>query len=244
MHTLAVDFGNTSIKAASFENHRISMLKIFNSVDELVNDNSFLAQHSHAVIGSVTQQHLYFIESAGAALSCYLFKNLVPYPVSISYETPDTLGEDRLAAAIGAAALYPGKPVLSIDCGTCIKYNLVNQNAVFEGGAISPGLRMRFKALHHFTDKLPLVEPSDESIDLIGKSTANSILSGVIIGASTEIDGVIQEYKNRIAELVVVITGGDAPFFAKRLKNKIFAQPNLVLTGMDFALTHYIEKNS
>ncbi len=150
---------------------------------------------------------------------------------SIDYETPETLGADRLANISGAMAQMPGKNLLVIDCGTCITYSLLFQNA-FIGGSIAPGRRMRFQALHKFTGMLPEVEVSDSLTRLAGQSTAESIQSGVQRAILLETDAMIHAYHEQYEELQVILTGGDYSFFENNLKSRIFALPELTRIGL------------
>jgi type III pantothenate kinase len=160
-------------------------------------------------------------------------------PLKKNYNSPDTLGADRIAAAVGANGLFPDKDVLVIDMGTCITYDLVEKEGVFQGGIISPGVRMRFNALHTLTRKLPLVEPVD-SAALLGKSTVGAMQSGVMNGVLAEIAGIIERYRHENPTLCVVTCGGDAPFFESKLKHPIFAVPEVVLIGLNRILSYNV----
>lgn len=160
-----------------------------------------------------------------------------PTPVVNKYKTPQTLGLDRLAAVAGAIALYPSESILVIDAGTCITYEFVNAVGEYFGGGISPGLRIRFKALKKYTGKLPYLKKQD--IDyLIGGNTTESILSGVINGTAGEINHIISRYREMHPDLRVLVTGGDARFFESYLKSPIFVVPNLVLFGLNKILLY------
>jgi type III pantothenate kinase len=141
------------------------------------------------------------------------------------------MGADRLAIASAAVHLFPGKNNLAIGLGTCITFNFINTFHQFIGGSISPGLEMRLKALQHYTAKLPLVK-ADWNVPLIGYDTATNIQSGVVLGMAKEIDGIIEEYNERFGNFNVLLTGGDIPFFQPHLKNKIFADPDLIFKGL------------
>ncbi|MDZ4664711.1 MAG: type III pantothenate kinase [Bacteroidota bacterium] len=243
MAHLALDFGNTCIKAGSFFGNKLQKTRSFSNINELISENQFVLAHSHAIICSVTDDHLKFTEHFGGSLAHTVFTSQTSIPIKNLYQTSATLGSDRLAAAIGAYSLDPNTDVLSIDCGTCIKYNFVNQKNEYLGGAISPGLQMRFKALQHFTNKLPLVEINESYDKLIGQNTNESILSGVIFGTIKEIKGIIEEYQQKYPHIKIVITGGDGNFFAKHLKkNSIFTHQNLVLEGLNHILNFTLEK--
>jgi type III pantothenate kinase len=155
-----------------------------------------------------------------------------PVPVINLYKTPQSLGKDRIAAVTGAWSLFPGKNILVIDAGTCITYDFLTKNGEYLGGGISPGIRMRFRAMHTFTGKLPLIEPGDFD-ELIGRSTDESLLSGVNNGVTAEIRELIRLYTDKFDELMVVITGGDHQFLHNKLKINIFAVPDLVLLGLN-----------
>jgi len=161
-------------------------------------------------------------------------------PVINKYETPETLGNDRLAAVAAAAQMYPEKNCLVIQAGTCITFDLINHKKEYFGGAISPGIDMRLKALHNFTGKLPLIERGEESA-LIGHTTETSIISGVLNGIIEEVDGIIGRYHKKYPDLMVILSGGDMKYFDKRLKNNIFALPNIVLTGLNIILNYNFE---
>ena len=163
-------------------------------------------------------------------------------PVSINYKTPETLGNDRIAGVCGASALFRGINILVIDAGTCITYDFIDKDKNYFGGGISPGIDIRFRALNTFTGNLPLVNRTD-NFDLIGDSTEGSIRSGVLNGVIAEIEGVIKRYKDRFGQLKIIFTGGDTIFFDKRLKNDIFALPNLVLVGLNEILDFSINKS-
>jgi len=235
---LTIDLGNTRVKAALFKERELLELKVYPSLKDLSIDKAFYCQANHCMVASVVDS----IESISDVLKGitgvenYSVKK--PSPLKNLYKNPDTLGTDRFAASVGAFSLYPNKNVLVIDAGTCLKFNFTNEKNEFLGGAISPGLQMRFKALQHFTDKLPLVEFDENYNKLIGQTTNESILSGVMNGILQETDGIIIEYKRAYPDLTIVVTGGDAGFFAKHLKNRIFTHPNLVLIGLNETLIY------
>jgi type III pantothenate kinase len=174
----------------------------------------------------------------------YLLKSTTPVPLTKLYDTPETLGADRVAAAIGAKVLYPEKNCLVIDMGTCITYDLVDADDNFHGGIISPGVRMRFKAMNTFTKRLPLLEPEGipEGIpELIGKNTKHAMQSGVMNGLLAEINGLIEEYDKVLTNINVIFCGGDATYFANRIKNPNFVVPELVLIGLNRILEYNVE---
>jgi type III pantothenate kinase len=156
------------------------------------------------------------------------FKNLVKAP---------GLGPDRLCAAIAARAMFPDNPALAIDAGTCLKFDFVSADAVYHGGSISPGLQMRFDAMHRGTGKLPLLIPGKTAPTLNGKNTEEAMRSGAQLGMAIEIEGRIEHYLKQYPDLKVVITGGDIKHLPMSAKNNIFAEPNLVLNGLFILLS-------
>lgn len=162
-------------------------------------------------------------------------------PIGNLYETPETLGKDRLAAAVGANELFPDQNLLIIDAGTAITYDLVSEKNQFVGGNISPGLQMRFKALNHFTGKLPLISYSDD-FQTIGKNTTDAIRAGVQNGILFEIDQTIDLFNRNYQNLQIVMTGGDSIFFDKKLNYSIFVHFNLTLIGLNRILEHNAKK--
>lgn len=157
-------------------------------------------------------------------------------PFKLNYHTPQTLGDDRIAAVAAAFKLYPNKNVLIIDSGTCITYDLIDDKAVYNGGAISPGIKMRFKALHEMTGGLPYIEFEDQIIEFPGKSTEDSIKNGVLNGMIHEAQSFIDDLSNKYEELIVLIGGGDRKYFETNLKGNIFARENLILEGLNSIL--------
>ncbi len=158
-------------------------------------------------------------------------------PFAIEYKTPKTLGKDRIAVVAGASYLYPHKDVLVVDAGTAITFEFISKDGIYKGGNISPGLQMRYKALNHFTSKLPLIEFT-EQYNLLGASTNEAIQSGIQHGLLFEVEGYIQHLEKKHPEIVILFTGGDADFFVKKLKKRIFVHFNLVLTGLNRILEY------
>lgn len=231
---LVIDCGNTRIKYGVFTDNQL----IENG---LINDsiNTILERHPSilkAIIASVTQEHLVILPKLQHLKQSHLFTNKLNLPIENLYETTQTLGSDRLAASIGAFTLHPNSNVLTIDAGTCIKYNFVNEQNQFIGGAISPGLSMRLKALHQFTNALPLIDFDENYENLTGKNTKDSILSGALIGAVCEVESMIQQYQNAYSILKIVFTGGNANYLCKQLKNRFFADEHLILKGLNAVL--------
>ena len=170
------------------------------------------------------------------------FDHQTAVPIENLYESKDTLGLDRLAAAVGGISLFPGKELLVIDAGTAITFDLIDKNNRFLGGNISPGLKTRFRALHEFTKKLPAIEIADQWPD-IGKTTEEAIRAGVQNGMIFEIDGMIDHVRKDWPECQVILTGGDLFFFDKKLKNTIFVKFEITLIGLNRILEYNAEKN-
>lgn len=197
-------------------------------------------QVEQALIASVVSHQLFEELQKEVKFPVYNLSHNTRLPFEMDYLTPETLGLDRIALAAAAVSKYPGQDCLVIDAGTCITYDMVNRAGKFLGGAISPGVQMRFKALQHFTARLPL-GGREYWKDMIGKSTHESIASGVINGTINEVSGTINQYAGRFPQLITVLTGGDAPLFDGLLKNTIFAAPDLLLEGLNHILDYHAE---
>lgn len=230
---LVIDIGNTRIKAGLFQQKELLLQKNYSGIQELAADSQVCLPARKAIICSVIDSDLSEFKFLNHYKPLIHFSYKTPIPIKNLYTSPSTLGSDRIAAAVGANALFPSANLLAIDTGTCLKYNFVNKKNEFVGGAISPGLQMRFNALHHYTEKLPLLACDENFNHLIGTTTHDSILSGVINGIIQETDGIIEEYKKCYPDLTILVSGGDTAFFAKRLKNRIFAHPHLVMQGLN-----------
>lgn len=236
---LVIDFGNTFQKLARFEGKALTDVVVFQNLtpDELLTFILDKGPFERSILSAVTAIDERFFDILKHTTDYTDFSEDMPLPVTLKYETPATLGKDRIAASAAAVALWPDQDVLTIDAGTCITYDLTSHNREYLGGAISPGLSMRLKALHNFTGQLPLIE-LEEFHELTGTSTRDSILSGVVQGTVEEILGFTRRYRDLYPGLVVALTGGDHKFLHNHLKNSIFAVPNLVLTGLNEILDH------
>lgn len=228
---LVIDIGNTRTKAGLFINNGIhKVLVVDDPMDELFASLEDFSPKS-VIISSVKKEvslvSSYWKEKA----QVLVLDEYTSLPVKNKYGTPATLGKDRLAAVIGARFLHSDGPVLAIDAGTCITYDVLTADNEYLGGNISPGATMRFKSLNAFTDALPLVKEYNPEA-LFGNDTTSSISTGVINGLACEIDGVIGEYEAAFPGLKTVICGGEARYFVNHIKKKIFANQNLVLLGL------------
>ena len=239
---LCIDQGNTFTKASIFTDDNLTAAESFSQhdADAAIDNLVQTYQPKGAIVCSVTH---------GATALTTRLQDKIEYvhsltahshlPIMNAYGSPDTLGADRIALAVGAQASFPDSNVLAISLGTCITYNFVQKNKAFRGGIISPGVAMRLKAMHEFTDKLPLVQ-ADGDLLLLGYDTDTSMRSGAINGALAELDGVIEAFKAQYADFNAVLTGGDAPIFANKLKSKIFADPDLLMKGLQLILKHNV----
>lgn len=238
---LIIDVGNTRIKTAVFEDGKLIHNESITKESFASDAKAIIKKYecNNAIISSVGSVNKSQIADLRAKINLIELDYNTKVPFVNQYGTPKTLGVDRIALVSSAISSYPNKNVLIIDAGTCITYDFVNQEGNYYGGAISPGLQMRYKSLHVFTDKLPLLEPS-EIVELVGNSTEKSIHSGVINGVIDEIDGIINQYRKKNADLTVVLTGGDVNFLSNKLKNGIFANPNFLLEGLNTILTYNI----
>jgi len=244
---LIIDIGNSRIKVASFDNGIIQS-KNYCSDNELLGllDNLFSSEKNveKVLVSSVKEFDLELDNYLNSQCKkSYYLSNHLSIPIEIAYKSPQSLGADRIALAVGASKLHPNQNVLVIDAGTCVTYDFVSAEGLYLGGGISPGLHMRFKALNEFTGRLPLVDVK-ENADLIGVDTESSIRSGVVNGMLKELDGIIEAYQKRYPSLKVLLTGGDCNFFDKKLKNSIFADADLLLKGMHYILEHHVKIDS
>ena len=235
---LIVDVGNTFMKLAVFQRQKLmfeNRIEEKNFLKEITKIFKKYPDISHAIVSSVSKCPEEDIKALSVFCKVHLLTNNSIVPFQSKYTTPKTLGMDRVALVTAAFYNHTSDNTLIIDAGTCITYDFINEDSEYLGGAISPGIQMRFKALNEFTARLPLIETS-ESVSLIGNSTESSIASGVLNGVAMEIDGIIDEYQKKFKDLTVILTGGDSHFLSKRLKNTIFANPKILLEGLNYIL--------
>ncbi|WP_276165248.1 type III pantothenate kinase [Zobellia alginiliquefaciens] len=237
---LVIDAGNTCVKLAVFEGDTL-IFRQNSDVKDVAREVKEICDHypkiKRGIIASVGNLDPKVMPVLTVFCEVHELTPSSRAPFKNSYATPQTLGVDRIALATAAFYHNPKGNSLVIDAGTCVTYDMVNDYGEYLGGAISPGLHMRYKALHQQTSKLPLLKPK-ELIDYIGNSTETSIHSGVVNGICREIDGVIDQYKSRFADLTVILTGGDMQFLSKRLKNTIFADSKFLLVGLNYLLEY------
>jgi len=241
---LVIDQGNSRCKVAVYQQEEMLKCQILTRVDE----NSFIALLNEfpgidaCIFSSVRGENPGYIELLGKSVNLFLEMNHeLRFPLKIAYQTPDTLGKDRLAGIVGAHTKFPKQNVLLIDAGSAITFDILTDQGVYLGGNISPGLEMRYRALHHFTGRLPLVKHEETDLDL-GKSTNQAINIGVLQGMLYEIDGYITRWQKIHGNMKIILTGGDANFFEKNLKNGIFVDLNIVINGLNSILNFNVQE--
>lgn len=240
---LSIDIGNTRTKIGVFEKDKmlyedtftndlpgdgVKIIEKYPEVNKII--VSTVGSNADEFIDYISQSRFFFIK----------LDHNTPVPIKNLYKTPQTLGKDRLAAVAGAHTIYPKSNVLIIDAGSAITYDFLSAKGVYSGGNISPGLEMRFNALNKFTVRLPKIS-KDENFSETGTDTETSIRCGVQWGIIYEMAGYVTEFKRKYNDLKIILTGGDANFFDKKLKSTIFVIPNLVLIGLNHIL-QYNEK--
>ncbi len=231
---LIIDQGNSTTKIALFKGdklHSVVSLSRFGSRE--IND--CLDEHTieSAIFSTVRRYDASIIETLQQRIpQVHLFNHLSKLPIEIGYATPQTLGLDRIAAAVGAYMLCPGKPALIIDAGTCVTYDLLTANGLFTGGNIAPGIDLRLLSMHEHTGRLPQVKAEGE-IPEMGFSTETAMRAGAILGITYEIEGYIAHLKQDNPDLFVFLTGGDSLKLAAKIKSRIFVNSNLVLIGLN-----------
>jgi type III pantothenate kinase len=238
---LVIDIGNSRVKTGIFVKGKLVKSSTYDSFT--LNTLQTIFKANPGIDNSI----LCSVKKYSPALKKYLsshshFVELspkTPVPIKVGYKTPLTLGMDRLAAICGAYSLTKMGNILVVNAGTCITYDFMDSKRIYQGGSISPGLDMRYKALHTFTGKLPLIAPDMKFEKLIGTSTEESIKSGVQLGMAEEVNGIIKAYQSKYADLTILLSGGSMPWLLKSLKMKIKEQPFLVLTGLNVILSPF-----
>ncbi|WP_293894081.1 type III pantothenate kinase [Flavobacterium sp.] len=232
---LTIDVGNTRIKAAVFEQNTLVEFFVFTK-DVLLTETNYILNKFQRIkkivvasVGNVEKELFLSFESKA---EIYFITHESKFPFTNLYTTPTTLGVDRMVLASGAVLRFPNQNRLVIDAGTCITYDFIDANDNYLGGAISPGIRLRYQSLNDYTAKLPLLTKKEPE-NFIGNTTHESIHSGVINGVASEIDGFINLYKTQYAKFIIILTGGDTEFLAIQLKNTIFANSNFLLESLN-----------
>jgi type III pantothenate kinase len=241
--TLCFDFGNTRLKCGVFKNGVIDEIIV------LSNDKAKTIEHladkylpAKTILSSVINHDPNIEKILQSRSIFHKVSHTTKLPFTTPVNKPETIGADRIALSAAAVYFYPDVNNLVIGMGSCITYNFINRYSQFLGGSISPGMAMRFTSLHTLTARLPLIHPDPIGMGwnfpLIGYDTRTNILSGVLLGMCREIDGIIEAYLEKYGNFNVLLTGGDAPYFAAHLKNKIFADPDLIFKGL-YAISEY-----
>lgn len=242
---ICIDWGNRYVKVALFHGEEEqNMLErwVFSSAEAGERLEEILQNHQPAkgILCTVTEESREWESLLDSSLKAFLkLNNDTRVPMMNAYTSSETLGADRLGLAVGAHSLYPQYNNLVICLGTCITYNFIQKGKAFRGGAISPGLQMRLDALHHFTSQLPRVSLNGETL-LLGYDTETCIRGGAVFGMAAEIDGMIEAYSAQYSDFNAILTGGDAPFFEGKIKSKIFADPDLLLKGLQLILNYNV----
>jgi type III pantothenate kinase len=239
---LVIDIGNTSVKAAIFKGEKIvNKLFSFHEIKKAVEWHPIQC----SIVSKTGNDNPVEEFLRTQKFKKLYFNRHLKLPIKNDYSTPETLGSDRLALMCAAYRLYPKRNILCIDTGTCITFNFLTSKGVFLGGAIAPGIEMRFKALHHFTSNLPLVMVQEaieaflqDAIPFIGHSTDSSIISGVINGTIEETNGMVSRYANLYRSLKVLVSGSGAHFFSKILRHKNEIYPDLQLQGLNYIIQY------
>jgi len=251
MHNLVIDIGNTNSKIAVFKSRTLVHFESQTVLDSRrIAELLEMFKVSSSTVSTVNEDQAAVIALLKAQTHYIEFSTRINPGIKNHYKTISTLGLDRWAEVIAAQRYYPGVAVFMIDAGTCITYDLLSSEAEYFGGSISLGIKMRFQALNHYTGRLPLVEWKNEEIAIPeGSDTHHAIQNGVLQGVVNEVEGFIAGQFRKDNKVIVLITGGDAPFFMNQLKgcnfaNQVFHEPYLVLKGLNEVIAfEHVQKN-
>ena len=230
--TLCFDFGNTRKKVAIFRKANLEEAVVLKD-DTVESIQQLLEKYKphKCILSSVIEHNQAIEEILASQTRFHKLNHLTKLAFTSPVGKPESIGADRLALCAAAVHFHPKKNNLVIGMGTCVTYNFINKYHEFLGGGISPGLEMRLKSMHQFTARLPLIKP-DSNVPLVGYDTNTNLLSGAVLGMAKEIDGFINSYRDRYRNFNVLLTGGDIVYLASHLKNKIFADPDLIFKGL------------
>jgi type III pantothenate kinase len=235
---LIIDVGNSFVKLAVFQDSELVVKKtikpdvIIKHIDILRKEHKTIEKAIISSVGKLKEKDVRYIKKYVHLVE---LNSKTALPFKNCYETPNTLGVDRMALVSASVQQFPNNNVLVIDAGTCITYDFVTNKNEYLGGAISPGIDMRYKSLNNLTANLPLLE-KEMPHNIVGASTNSSIHSGVVNGVLKEMDGIIETYQQEYSDLTVILTGGDCNFLSKQLKSSIFANSNFLLEGLNYIL--------
>lgn len=237
---LAIDIGNTRIKTGVFDRNELVEAQVFDQIDQgswqsLINKYGV----THVIVSSTAEEvDSNLLQTPGVFLR---LSSMTPVPIENGYRTPETLGQDRLAGMVAASWIHPDSNVLVIDAGTCVTYDFLDATGKYLGGNIAPGLDMRYKAMHHFTQRLPSVERGDTGT-LLGGTTQEALQNGGLMGILMELAGYIEILKNKYQSVHTLLTGGDAQYLADHLNTGLNVQPHLILIGLNQILQFNVAK--
>ena len=235
---LIIDRGNTLYKTAVFDGSDLKAVEAFKELSVSDLEKIFSKQRISKTIlcsvGGKFEEDL--IQYLKANTDCYSMDDDLTLPMSLAYKTPDTLGKDRIASVVGALSCAKGRSVIVIDAGSCLCVDYADGNSVYRGGSISPGIGMKYKALHTFTANLPLLDLDETNFGFCGSRTDECIHSGVINGTLFEINGFIEKYTENDETVEVFLTGGYADFIAGRLNREVIVDKHIVLKGLNVIL--------
>jgi type III pantothenate kinase len=243
LKNLVIDIGNSRAKAAVFQDGRLVNRWLGAGADE----EALLAwvivqQAEHLILSTVGREPSTTLEAAFRERMTYIrLDHKVPLPFENTYETPATLGKDRLAAVAGAMALYPGEHCLVVDAGTCVTFDVLSAEGVYQGGNIAPGIGMRLLSMHEQTQRLPKVAVGEVK-RVLGKRTEEAMCNGAVLGVSLEVEGLARRLEKMWHPLRVVVSGGDAERIARHTEIAVFVQPDLVLVGLNKIITDYVNE--
>ncbi len=236
---LVIDIGNSFYKLAVID--KGAVLHYSRQKKVLVHDiRAIYSKYpfTRVAMASVRRSHPGFIHHLKKNYHLLIVDHDTPVPVKILYETPETLGLDRLCGVVGANVLHPSQNALVIDIGTCMTMDFIDAQGQYHGGNISPGVDLRLRAMHAFTSQLPLAERKLSRNLLLGKTTEQALQNGAIMGLRYEIMGFIKTLTEKYGHADVILTGGDAEYFGEFIDSRIFVRPNLVLIGLNEVLEY------
>ena len=247
MPNLVIDAGNSAVKLAVFNEDEI----VYSVTEESIHQQNIvdianMHQCKNIILSSVRESLNIKEAELSQNFNYHRFSSDSIIPINNYYKSPQTLGLDRLAAVIGANQIFKNQNVLVIDAGTCITYDMIDEDGNYYGGSIAAGINMRFKAMHQFTSKLPLVQFDKNFEENYGNNSSDAIQSGVLNGVWFEAKGFLETHQTN--NYKVILCGGDATFFDTRFKNSIFAhlilhEPNLVLIGLNTVVKYQHDSN-
>ena len=242
---LAVDIGNTRVKCGLFREKELLFSEVSEkeavyAIKDIYEENPGITA---IIISSVRESLDADLIPIPETIHHIILDHETPLPIKIDYGSPETLGHDRIALAVAANAIFPKKNSLVIDAGTCVTYDLISNEGIYLGGSIAPGVSLRLNAMHEGTARLPKVDFDSVEVDSIGKNTVECMKSGAVNGLKNEIIGTISSFEKQFKDLQVLLTGGDIKVFDNELKSGFFADPNLVLRGLNYILLYNVEKS-